>query len=232
MPELWKFFSEIRPGAYRVETSLSRTWKVSTLEHLAPANIRSRALQTELELQNQCFQLEKLKSSNSSLRKELVVFRQELDNYCNKTKEAKKEVLGKCSAVCEALRDNLKAAAARKAKQEQSIEVLKQELADLNVRAAKKGQSIENMEKMNDQLRWELEQLEHYNHYLANECRKKILSMIDKRELLETKKPKQGIWRNIHPRLTFNVHLRHNEPVDAPWCWLKRIILKDHQPGI
>ena len=136
-----KVISEISPGVYRVESCLSRTWKVSTLEHLAPANIRLRALQTEVELQNQCSQLENMKSTNSALQKDLVELRQELDNYCNKTKEATKEVLGKLSAECEALRDNLKAAAAaRNAEQQQFIEVLKQELADLKVKVAKKGE--------------------------------------------------------------------------------------------
>ena len=56
-PDLWKVISEISPGVYRVESCLSRTRKVSTLELPAPANIRSRDLQTEVELQNQCAQL-------------------------------------------------------------------------------------------------------------------------------------------------------------------------------
>ena len=129
-----------------------------------------------MELQNQCLQLEKFKSTKPSLRKELVELRQEPDSYWNKTKEATKEVLVKWSAECEAWRDDLKAAAARNAKQEQSIEVLKQELADLKVQAAKMVEAIENMEKMNDQLRSELEQLEHYNHYLANKYRKQRFS--------------------------------------------------------
>ena len=81
-----------------------------------------------------------------------------------------KKVLGKLSAECEALRDNLKASAARNAEQEQSIEVLRQELVNLKVKAAKKGEPIEKMEKMNDQLRSELEQLEHYKQCLAIEC--------------------------------------------------------------
>ena len=153
-----------------------------------------------MELQNQCLQLEKLKSTNSSLQKDLVELRQELDNYCNKTKEATKEVVGKWRAKCEALRDNLKAAAARNAEQDKSIEIFKQELANLKVKAAKKGEAIENMEKMNDQLRSELEQVEHYNQYLANECRKNLLSLIDKRVLLETKKPKKMPRRNVYPR--------------------------------
>ena len=90
---MWKVISEIFPGLYRVESCLWRTWKVSTLEHLVPDNFRSLALQTEVDLQNQCSQLEKLKSFTSSLQKDLVELRQELDNYCNKTKEATKEVL-------------------------------------------------------------------------------------------------------------------------------------------
>ena len=47
--------------------------------------------------------------------------------------------MSRWSAECEALLDNLLAAAARIAEQEESIKVLKQELADLKVRAAKKG---------------------------------------------------------------------------------------------
>ena len=173
MPELWKVISEISPGVYRVESYLSRTRKVSTLELLAPANIRSRALQTEVELQSQCAQLEKLKSTNSLLQKDLVELRQKLDRHCEKAKEATREALGKLSAECGALRDNLKAAAARNAEQEQSIDLLKQELADLKVNTDKKSEALENMEKENDQLRSELQQLENYNQYLASECRRK-----------------------------------------------------------
>ena len=108
--------------------------------------------------------------------------------------------MGKWSAECEALRDNLQAAAVRNAEQEQSIKLLKHEMADLKVKAAKKGEAIENMEKMNDQLRSELEQLEHYNEYMANECRKKILSLIDKGVLLVTKEPKQRSRKKFYPR--------------------------------
>ena len=118
-----------------------------------------------------------MKSTNSSLQNALFAHRRELDNYCNKTKEATKDVLVKC----EALRDNLKAAAARNAEQDQYIEALKQELADLKVKAAKRGEAIENMEKLNDQLESELEQLEPYNQYLANESRKKD-SLIDRQK--------------------------------------------------
>ena len=56
MPELWKVISEISPGFYRVQTCLSRTREVPTLELLAPASIRSRTLQTELALQNKSSQ--------------------------------------------------------------------------------------------------------------------------------------------------------------------------------
>ena len=95
-------------------------------------------MQTEVELQNQSAQLEKLKSRNSLLQKDLVELRHKLDKHCNKTKEATREALGKLSAKCEAQRDNLKAAAARNAEQEQSIDLLKQELADLEVNTDKK----------------------------------------------------------------------------------------------
>ena len=168
MTELWKNITENSPGVHRVERFRWRTQKVSTLEHLAPANIRSRALQNEVELQNQCLQLEKLKSTNYSLQNDdLVEFRQELDNHFKKAKETTKEVLGKWSAECESLRDNIEAAAARNAKQELSIELLKQELADLKVKAAMKCKAIDKLEKMNDQLRSKLEQREHYNQYLV-----------------------------------------------------------------
>ena len=108
-----------------MESCLSRTRKVSTLELLAPANIRFRALQTVVELQNQCVQLEKLKSTNSLLQKDLVELRQKLDKNCDKATYATREALGKLSADCEALGDNLKAAAARNAEQEQSVDLLK-----------------------------------------------------------------------------------------------------------
>ena len=49
-----------------------------------------------------------------------------------------------------------------------------QELANLKVNAAKKSEAFDKMEKMNNQLRSELRQLEHYNQYLANENRIKL----------------------------------------------------------
>ena len=169
---------------------LSRTWKVSTLELLAPANIWSRALQTEVELRNQCAQLEKLKSTNSLLQKDLVDFRQKLDKHCDKAKEATREALRKLSAECEALRDNLKAAAARIAEQEQSIDLLKQELANLKVNTDKKCEAMEKMEKKNDQLRSELQQLENYNQYLASECRRKDTIIDRQKHSLKNEKAK------------------------------------------
>ena len=190
MPELWKVISEISPGVYRVESCLSRTRKVSRLELLAPANIRSRALQTEVELQNQCAQLEKLKSTNSLLQKDLVELQQKLDKHCDKAEEATREALGKLSAEYEALRDNLKAAAARIAEQEMSIYLLKQELADLKVNTDKKSEALEKMEKENEQLRSELQQLENYNQYLASECRRKDTIIDRKNHSLKNEKAK------------------------------------------
>ena len=103
-----------------------------------------------------------MKSTFCLLQKDLFELRRDLDSPCNRTKETTKKVLGKWSAECEALRDNLKAAAAaRSAEKEQSIEVSKQELADRKVKAAKKGGTIGKLQKMNDQLRSELDQLEH-----------------------------------------------------------------------
>ena len=173
-----------------MESCLSRTRKVSTLELLAPANIRSQALQTEVELQNQCAQLKKLKSTNSLLLKDLVELRQKQDKHCDKAKEATREALGKLSAACEALRDNLKAAAARNAEQEQSIDLLKQELADLKVNTDKKNEAMEKMEKENDQLRSELQQLENYNQYLASECRRNDTIIDRQKHSLKNEKTK------------------------------------------
>ena len=150
MPELWKVISEISPGVYRVESCLSRIRKLSTLELLAPANNRSRALQTEMELQNQCAQLEKLKSTNSLFQKDLVELRQKLDKHCDKAKD----------------------------------------LADLKSILIKKSEAIKKMEKDNDQLRSELQQLENYNQYLASECRKKDTIIDRQKHSLKNEKAK------------------------------------------
>ena len=104
-----------------------------------------------------------MKSTNSLLQKDLVELRQKPDKHCDKAKFATREALGKLSAECEALRDNLKAAAARNAKQDQSIDLLKQELADLKIKTDKMSEAMEKMEKENDQLRSELQQLKNYN---------------------------------------------------------------------
>ena len=72
MPDMWKVISKISLGVYRVNSCLSQSGKVSTPELLIYANIWSRAPHTELELQNQCTQLEKFKSTNSSVQKDLV----------------------------------------------------------------------------------------------------------------------------------------------------------------
>ena len=99
-----------------------------------------------------------------------------------------------------------------------------QELADLKVKAAKKGGAIKNMDIMNNQLRSELEQLEHYNQFLANECPKKILSLIDKRVLLETKKPKLRPRRNVYP----GSGTKHYEPAFNAIrdLFLKKVLLQ------
>ena len=78
-------------------------------------------------------------------------------------------------------RGNKEAVAAKNAEQDQSIEVFKQELADLKVKVAKKGEAIENMEKLDDQLSSELEQLENCNQCFTNECRRKD-SLIDQQK--------------------------------------------------
>ena len=105
--------------------------------------------------------------SNFSLQTDLVNKHWIIIVTRPKRQQKKKEIVGKWSAQCEALRNNLKAAA-RNADQEQNIEVLKQELADLKVEAAKKDETIKQMDKTNDQFRSELEQLEDYNQFLAN----------------------------------------------------------------
>ena len=244
MPELWEVISEISPVVYRVESCLSRTLKVSTLELLAPAIIRSQALQTELELQNQCRQLKKVKSTISLLQKDLVKLRQKLDKHCSKAKEATGEALRKLSAECEALRDNLKAAAARNSEQEQSIDLLKQELADLKVNTDKKSEAMEKMEKENDQLRSEFRQLENYNKYLVSECRRKDLIIDRQKHSLKNEKAKTKATgkclfeirnKNVlnRPAILYEIllvksfaskdqikkHTTQNALVDAPCCW-------------
>ena len=57
-------------------------------------------------------------STKYLFQKDPVSLRQKLDNHCDKAEEATKEAMGKLSAVGEALRDNLNAAASRNADQE------------------------------------------------------------------------------------------------------------------
>ena len=123
-------------------------------------------------------------------QRDLAELRQKLDKHCDKAKEATREALGKLSAECEALRYNLKAAAARNAEQEQSIDLLKQELADLKVNADKKSEAMEKMEKENDQLRSELRKLQNYNQYMASECRRKDFIIDREKHSLKNEKAK------------------------------------------
>ena len=78
----------------------------------------------------------------------------------------------------------------------------------LKVKAAAKGKANDKMEKMNGTLRWGFGQREHYNQYFANECKKYILSLNDKRLFLETKRPKQTTWRNVYSRIKKNVMIQ------------------------
>ena len=114
-----------------------------------------------------------------------------MDNHIDKAKEATKEVLGNWSAECEELSDSLKAAAAKNAQQDQSIEVLKQELANLKVNEAKKGEAIEK----NGGNEWPIVvrawAAGTLQPVFGKRMPKKILSMIDKRFLIKTKKLKQ-----------------------------------------
>ena len=113
-----------------------------------------------------------------------------LDKHSDKAKEATREALGKQSAECESLKDNLKAAAATNAEQDQSIDLLKQELADLKVNTDKKSEALEKMEKEKDQLRSKLQQLENYNQYLASECRRKDTMTDRQKHSLKNEKDK------------------------------------------
>ena len=117
--------------------------------------------------------------------------------------------MGKWRAECEAFQDNLKTAAARNAEQEQSTEILKQQLTDLEVKAANKGKAIENMEKMNDQLKSELEQLEHYNQYLAKECQNKEHLIDRQKSTLRNEKAKR---KATEKSLSEIRNEKHNEP--------------------
>ena len=90
-----------------------------------------RVLQTEVELQKQCVQLEMLKITNFLLQKNLVGFRRKLDSYCELAKEKKKQWTNWYGAK----RKN-KAAAGRNAEQEKSNTLLEQNLANFKFNAA------------------------------------------------------------------------------------------------
>ena len=64
----------------------------------------------------------------------------------DKAKEATKEAIGKMIAEYEALRDSLKSAAARHAKQEKSINLLEQELCNFKINAAIKREATAKLE--------------------------------------------------------------------------------------
>ena len=68
MTKLWKVIAENSSVVYQVESCLFCTRKVSKLELLAVDNIQSRPLETEVELNCQCVQQEKLKSANTYSR--------------------------------------------------------------------------------------------------------------------------------------------------------------------
>ena len=126
----------------------------------------------------------------------LVELRQKLVKYFHKAKEATREALEKLSAEYDALGDNLKAVAPRKGEQEQSIDFLKQELADLKVNADKKSEAMEKMEKKSDQLRSEVRQLANYNQYLASECRGKDTIIDKQKHSLKNEKAKTKATEN------------------------------------
>ena len=63
-------------------------------------------------------------------------------------------------------------------------------MADLKVNTDKKSEAMEKMEKENDQLRSELQQLENYNQYLASECRWKDTIIDRQKHSLENEKAK------------------------------------------
>ena len=83
-----------------------------------------------------------LKSTTFLLRTRNTLLRHKIDNNCDKTKEVSKEASTKGSTTCEALRDNLLATDSRNAKQEQAIDLLKHELANLKVNAPKKCETM------------------------------------------------------------------------------------------
>ena len=128
---------------YTVEYCVFGPRNVSTLEILATVNFRSRTLQTELELQSQFVQPEKLTSTNSLFQKDLAKLQQKLDNHCGNAKDATKETMDKLSLKCCAPNDILTAAAPRNKKQEKIINFLKQVLANFILKATKESKTAD-----------------------------------------------------------------------------------------
>ena len=116
---------------------------MSTLEILATVNFRSRNLQTEVELQSQFVQPEKLTSTNSLFQKDLAKLQQKLDNHCGNAKDATKEAMDKLSLKCGAPNYILTAAAPRNKKQEKIINFLKQVLANFNFKPTKESKTAD-----------------------------------------------------------------------------------------
>ena len=95
--------------------------------------------------------------------------------------------MGNLNAECKALRDNLNAAAISSAKQVKSVNLLKLELTNVYVSSAEENKTTEKPEKEIDQLRIEIQQLEPYNQYLANDCRRKDTVTERQRNSLKTR---------------------------------------------
>ena len=101
-------------------------------------------------------QLREFKSTNSTFFKKKLCQDltkiKKLNNHCNKASETTtKEARSKMNAERELIRDNLKAAAKKNAKQENSIKLFKQDCAYFKANDAKKSEATERLEKNNDQ---------------------------------------------------------------------------------
>ena len=192
--------SEFFPGLNRLDPFLSWTWKVSSLEFQTPNSIWYLDIQNEVELQNQCVQFEKLKSTNSLRQKDLSELRQKLDNFCDEAKEATKKAVSKLSADDEAVRDNIKTVAARNAEQEKSVNLLKQDLVEIKVIAAENSAAAKKLEKDDDHLQSGPQKLEVFNQYLASICRRNDSVLDSKKFLWNNKELKQRWLRNVFSR--------------------------------
>ena len=115
MPESLQVIFEIFAGVHQVQSCLSHSRKASSLELLTAANNWPRGLQTKVELQRQYVQLEKFESTIS-----LMIEANKPDKRSKGNKRINgqgqrgtKESMDKLRAKCGALRDSLKAAAAK-----------------------------------------------------------------------------------------------------------------------